>query len=177
MLDGVPVPEPVASESDASSGLAVGIRRVVAHDDGCLLVRRPAFDMVGGFIGDEAAGPAGAAGLAGVELSLLLNLAGCAVVHDGRAALWDRRPADADPAARAAAARDHLIGRWAPRLYRAVLRDLVAGGTTWRREPLRIALAGRIATADGSALGCNSAAGRSTTSPRAGRRPVPATCS
>ena len=83
--DGVALPEPLGAGADPLSDWAAAVRDVPALTAACLLVRRTAFDAVGGF------DPGYDYGLEDVDLCLRLADAGGRLRYDGRAALWHHK--------------------------------------------------------------------------------------
>ena len=147
---GVPSPRPLGAGGDPRAAGMTDVRAVPALTAACLLVRRDAFEAVGGFdIGYEY-------GLEDVDLCLKLQAAGGRLVFDGRAALWHHESASrkaADPAVwsrRVQGNREHYLDRWGPRLFREALLDALHGGTRWAPEPFHVAL---TVTADDPAAG------------------------
>src|SRR5204862_6864781 len=79
---GVPIARVMGAGADALSDEAFGVVDRPALTAACLLVRREAFEAVGGF------SPAYDYGIEDVDLCLKLRDAGGRLVYDGRAALW-----------------------------------------------------------------------------------------
>jgi GT2 family glycosyltransferase len=152
--DGAPLGVPIGAGGAADGPDALAVREAPALTAACLLVRRTAFEAVGGF--DEGY----EYGLEDVDLALRLRAAGWRLVYDGRAVLWHHESAtrvldDAEARRRRATAnRDRFRGTWAPRLFRTTLADAVAGGGFWR-APLRI----RLVPSPGAPGGAAAAAG------------------
>ncbi len=137
---GVPVARALGAGDEAITPFAARIEDVPALTAACLLVRRDAFEHVGGFL------PAYNYGFEDVDLCLRLREAGGRIVYDGRAALWHHESATraSDRAvfsARSAANRDMFNAIWGPRLYRAALLDALQGGQRFSRDPFHIAIA------------------------------------
>jgi GT2 family glycosyltransferase/spore maturation protein CgeB len=137
---GAPLARPVGEGEDALTDWARDVREVPALTAACLLVRRDAFEAVGGFTeGYEF-------GHEDVDLCLKLIEAGGRLRYDGRAVLWHDESATRgqgprrDSQRRNAANRDRFVATWAPRLYRSVLLDAIDRRGFWRREPLHVAL-------------------------------------
>jgi spore maturation protein CgeB/GT2 family glycosyltransferase len=136
----VPMPEAMGDGEDPTSAAATAIAEVPALSGACLLVRRSAFDAVGGF----AAGLDG--GFADADLSVRLRAVGERLFFDGRAAMWHHAPAASEPEsaeqgeARASADRDAYVGRWAPRVFRNALADALSGGTRWSARPFHVGI-------------------------------------
>ena len=140
MRDGVPLGVPLEAGEDAASDWAAAVRDAPALTAACLLVRRTAFEAVGGFSDGYDYGHED------VDLCLMLRERGGRLVYDGRAALWHHESAtrvtvdDKDVRRRRTAAnRDLFVGRWGPRLYRTVMLDAVAGGP-WNAKALHVGI-------------------------------------
>ncbi len=138
--DGVPFPAPMRPGTDALADWASEVREAPALTAACLLVRRSDLDRVGGFSAGYVYGQED------VDLCLKLRSLGGRLMYDGRAVLWHHESATrelGDPTAnreRVRANRDRFVGTWAPRLYRTVMLDSLAGSRAWRDEPLRVGL-------------------------------------
>lgn len=105
----------------------------------CLLVRRQAFDEVGGFTGDYDYG------VEDVDLCLKLRAAGGRLVYDGRATLWHHESATRAAQrrqyrARVARNREVYVGRWGPRIFRDALLDALAGGGRFSSDAFHVAI-------------------------------------
>ena len=141
-VDGAPQARPIGAGDDPVGPSAAAVRDVPALTAACLLVRRAAFEVVGGF--DAAY----FYGLEYVDLALRWRAAGWRLVYDGRAVLWHHESATRvldDRAARrerSAANRERFVGTWACRLSRTTLLDAIAGGAGggfWR-PPLQVGI-------------------------------------
>jgi GT2 family glycosyltransferase/spore maturation protein CgeB len=138
--EGAPLARPVGTGDDPLTPWAAAVRDVPALTAACLLVRRSAFEAVGGFtVGYHY-------GHEDVDLCLRLVEAGGRLRYDGRAALWHdesstRRAGSREEShQRNLANRNRFISTWAPRLYRTVLEDAALDRRFWRREPLHVGL-------------------------------------
>ena len=147
--DGTPQASPIGAGSDAGGALAAMVREAPALTAACLLVRRDAFEGVGGF------DPGYVYGQEDVDLALRLRAAGWRLVYDGRAVLWHHESAtrvldDRDARReRSVANRERFVGTWACRLFRTTLLDAIAGGGFWR-PPLHV---GIVPSPSGAAVG------------------------
>ena len=148
-VDGAPQASPIGAGGDPDGPEAAAVGEVPALTAACLLVRRTAFEAVGGFDAGYLYGQED------VDLALRLRAAGWRLVYDGRAVLWHHESATRvldDRAARrerSAANRERFVGTWACRLYRTTLLDAIAGGTFWR-APLEV---GFVPSRSGPAVG------------------------
>lgn len=137
--DGAPQASPIGAGEEPDGAAAAAVRDVPALTAACLLVRREAFDAVGGFDRGYLYGQED------VDLALRLRAAGWRLVYDGRAVLWHHESATrvlderAARRERAAANRERFVGTWACRLTRTTLLDAIAGGSYWR-APLRVGI-------------------------------------
>jgi spore maturation protein CgeB len=125
---------------DPLSPWATAVRDVPALTAACLLVRRAAFEAVGGFtVGYHY-------GHEDVDLCLRFLEGGGRLRYDGRAALWHDESATRRASSREEthernlANRNRFVSTWAPRLFRTVLEDAALGRGFWRREPLHVGL-------------------------------------
>lgn len=137
--DGAPLASPIGVGEAPDGADAVAVRDVPALTAACLLVRRAAFEAVGGF--DEGY----EYGQEDVDLCLRLRAAGWRLVYDGRAVLWHHESATRvlDDAAtrrrRTAANRERFLGTWSRRLFRTTLADAIDAKGFWR-PPLHVGL-------------------------------------
>ena len=135
----VPLPRPIgAGESPIGPAAAAVIDRP-ALTAACLLIRREAFDAVGGFSHDYDYG------LEDTDLCLRLGLAGKRLTYDGRAALWHyesaTRAADRQRyAARVERNRAVFVDSWGVRLFREAFIDAVDGTSRLSDAPFHVAL-------------------------------------
>ncbi len=138
---GIPFPVALGAGEDPTGPAAVTVSEVLGATAACLLVRRTAFEAVGGF------GEGYEYGLEDVDLNLRLRAAGGTVWYDGRAALWHHESATrrnddmAIRKERAARNRTLLIDRWGPRLTREALLDAIDGRLAWSSAPLHVGIA------------------------------------
>lgn len=153
MKEGVPMPVPSGAGEDALSPWASAVRESPALTAACLLVRRSELDAVGGFSSGYDYG------MEDVDLCLKLQARGGRLVYDGRAALWHHEGSTralgdtAERRARRTANRDRFVAAWAPRLYRTVMLDAIAGTRRWRIDAPRVGIDGaRTAGPDGAAV-------------------------
>ena len=146
--DGAPLASSIGAGGDPDGTVAALVREVPALTAACLLVRRDAFESVGGFDGGYVYGQED------VDLCLRLRAAGWRLVYDGRAVLWHHESATRvldHPAARrqrSVANRERFVGIWACRLFRTTLLDAIAGGGFWR-APLHV---GIVSSPSGTAV-------------------------
>ena len=137
--DGAPQASPIGAGGDPDGAVAAAVREVPALTAACLLVRRDAFEAVGGFDGGYLYGQED------VDLALRLRAAGWRLVYDGRAVLWHHESATrvldgrAARRERSAANLERFVGTWACRLSRTTLLDAIAGGGSWR-APLQVGI-------------------------------------
>jgi GT2 family glycosyltransferase len=130
--DGAPQASPIGAGGDPDGAVAAAVREVPALTAACLLVRRDAFEAVGGFDAGYLYGQED------VDLALRWRAAGWRLLYDGRAVLWHHESATRvldDRTARrerSVANRERFVGTWACRLSRTTLLDAIAGGGSWR---------------------------------------------
>jgi len=147
--DGAPQASPIGAGDDPDGPVAAAVREVPALTAACLLVRRDAFEAVGGFDAGYLYGQED------VDLALRWRAAGWRLLYDGRAVLWHHESATrvlddrAARRARSAANRERFVATWACRLTRTSLLDAIAGGAFWR-APLQV---GFVASPSGSVAG------------------------
>jgi GT2 family glycosyltransferase len=138
-IDGMPRPRNVGGPDPIAPGLVAVVERPAATA-ACLLVRRDAFEAVGGF--DAAY----VYGYEDVDLCLRLRANGGRILVDGRAVLWHdesstrRRDHSAATRARQRENRSVFYGRWGRSLFRDVLRDRLDGRGFLSAEPLSCAV-------------------------------------
>ncbi|MEP6637821.1 MAG: glycosyltransferase [Chloroflexota bacterium] len=135
----VPLPRVMGAGEDPLSPAAVAVEERPALTAACLLVRRSAFDAVGGFA------TAYDYGLEDIDLCLNLRAAGGRLVYDGRAALWHHESATraADPElrrARVAHNRGTFLDDWGPRIFREALLDALDGSDQFSSAPFHVAV-------------------------------------
>lgn len=139
--EAVPMPRAMGAGEDPRTAEAVAVDDRPALTAACLLVRKEAFDAVGGF------GSTYDDGLEDVDLCLNLRAAGGRIVYDGRAALWQHESATraADPVlrrSRAARNREAYLDAWGPRIFREALLDALDGGRRYSSAPFHVAVIG-----------------------------------
>ena len=135
----VPIARVMGAGADPLSAAASRVVERPALTAACLLVRRDAFEAVGGF------SSAYDYGIEDVDLCLKLRDAGGRLIYDGRAALWHHesatRAADRPQfTARVARNRDTYIGTWGPRIFRDALADALDRGSRYSTEPFHVAI-------------------------------------
>ncbi len=164
MVDGFPIPRPMGAGDDALSEWASAVRDVPGLTAACLLVRRDAFEAVGGFtLGYDY-------GQEDVDLCLKLRENGGRLVYDGRATLWHHESATRESGdrsvrtARVAANRERFVATWGARLYRTVILDAIRGRRSWRAEALQV---GFVPGPDGSLASSSLDEGRGVPGPDA----------
>ena len=136
----IPMARVIGAGEDPLTAAAAAVEDRPALTAACLLVRRTAFDEVGGFT------PAYDYGFEDVDLCLKLTAAGGRLVYDGRAALWHHESATraADrPAylARVARNRDVFVDHWGPRIFRESILDAALGTQRMSEAPFHVAIA------------------------------------
>jgi GT2 family glycosyltransferase len=139
-VKGMPVARAVGAGEDAMVEWAGKVTERPALTAACMLVRRDAFQQVGGFSRGYDYG------IEDVDLCLKLQAAGGRLVYDGRAALWHHESATrssdrARYSARSAANRELFTSIWGPRIYRAALIDALEGGDRFSADPFDLAVA------------------------------------
>ena len=155
-VKGMPVARAIGAGEDALAEWAGQVAERPALTAACMLIRRDAFEGVGGFSQGYDYG------IEDVDLCLKLQAAGARLVYDGRAALWHHESATrasdrARYSERSAANRDLFTSIWGPRIYRAALIDAVGGGRRFSSDPFHIAIAAPAAGGEAPA-GANVAA-------------------
>ena len=137
---GVPRPQNLGCGEDPRTEVAQTTTPVPAVSAACLLVRRDAFEAVGGF--DEGYHY----GTEDVDLCLRLRELGESVVYEGGAALWHHEYGTQNAAGRdrkrenRVANRERFVVRWGARVFREVLADRLAGVHSWSKDPLHVAV-------------------------------------
>ena len=152
----VPIARVMGAGADPLSAAASRVVERPALTAACLLVRREAFEAVGGF------SSAYDYGIEDVDLCLKLRDAGGRLIYDGRAALWHHesatRAADRPQfTARVAQNRDTYIGTWGPRIFRDALADALDGGSRYSTEPFHVAITSSGSDAAAAAGGTSTA--------------------
>ena len=122
----VPIPRPMGAGEDPLAPVAVGVAERPALTAACLLMKRDAFEAVGGFSTEYDYG------LEDVDLCLKLRAAGGRLIYDGRAALWHHesatRAVDVDlRRARVEHNREAYVDAWGPRVFREALLEALIG--------------------------------------------------
>ncbi len=148
--EAVPMPRVMGAGEDPLAPFAVAVEERPALTAACLLVRRAAFDAVGGFATTYDYG------LEDVDLCLNLRATGGRLLYDGRAALWHHESATraADPELRRARVthnREAYLDDWGPRIYRDALLDALAGGNRFSAAPFHVGIV--AGWGDGAARG------------------------
>ena len=139
--DGVPTGRNLGTGDDPRSEDAAAVREVPGVTAACMLVRRTAFDAVGGFTGGYVYGTED------VDLCLKLQAAGERIVYDGGAVLWHHEYGTQNAQGRdwkkqnRVRNRQRFVDRWSPQIFRDVFRDRVLGEGRWSDEPLHVAIA------------------------------------
>ena len=106
----------------------------------CLLVRRTAFEAVGGFSGGYDYG------MEDVDLALKLREAGGRLMYEPQATFWHYESATQaieareSRASRQAANRALLQDRWGPRIARESFLDRLAAARSWAKGPLHVGI-------------------------------------
>lgn len=138
--DGILLPRNLGYGEDPDSEIARVVREVPMATAACALVRRSAWQAVGGLadVYDY--------GMEDVEFCLAIRAAGWRVVYDGRAALWhdasatQHRTAHAIRRDRQRRNRAILAGRWGGRVFREVFLDRLRGGHAWSEDSLHVGI-------------------------------------
>ena len=135
----VPLPRPIGAGESPTGPAAAAVIDRPALTAACLLIRREAFDAIGGFSHDYEYG------LEDADLCLRLTAAQKRLTYDGRAALWHyesaTRAADRqDYAARVQRNRAVFVDTWGVRLFREAFTDAVDGTTRLSTAPFHVAL-------------------------------------
>lgn len=138
--DGIPRPRNLGAGEDPLSPLAAATQEMPAVTAACLLVRRDAYEAVGGLTeGYEY-------GTEDVDLCLKLRARGGKVVYCGDAVLWHHEygTQNAEGRERKRVNRRHnrrlFTDLWGPKIFREVLRDRLLGSRQWSHEPLQVAI-------------------------------------
>ena len=139
--EAVPLPVALGAGEDPRAADAIAILDRPALTAACLLVRKAAFDAVGGF------GSGYDYGLEDIDLCLTLRAAGGRLVYDGRAALWHHESATriadrAEQRRRRKQNREAYFDDWGPRIFREALLDALDGGDRYSSAPFHIAIVG-----------------------------------
>jgi GT2 family glycosyltransferase/spore maturation protein CgeB len=135
----IPLPRPIGAGESPIGPEAASVVRRPALTAACLLIRRAAFEAIGGFSLDYEYG------LEDVDLCLRLQAAGMTLTYDGRAALWHHesatRAADRNSyAERVARNRKVFVDTWGPRIFREAFLDAIDGAARLSSSPFHVAL-------------------------------------
>jgi GT2 family glycosyltransferase/glycosyltransferase involved in cell wall biosynthesis len=157
-VKGMPVARAVGAGEEALVPWAGEVVERPALTAACLLVRRDAFEQVGGFSRGYDYG------IEDVDLCLKLQAAGGRLVYDGRAALWHHESATrasdrARYSERSASNRELFTSIWGPRIYRATLVDALESGRRFSSDPFHIAIAAPAVAGRKRPAGASAAAG------------------
>ena len=115
-------------------------REIAMATAACLLVRRSAFEAVGGFSGGYDYG------MEDVDLALKLRAAGGRVMYEPQATFWHHESATQvaeareSRAIRQAANRALLRERWGPRIERETFLDRLSAAGSWASGPLHVGI-------------------------------------
>jgi GT2 family glycosyltransferase/spore maturation protein CgeB len=138
--DGVPRGRNLGGGEDPLGPDAAVARDVPAATAAALLVRRTAFEGVGGFtLGYDY-------GTEDVDLSLKLRAAGHRIVYEPDATFWHAESATQHRQERESRLhrqqtnRELFVDHWAPRIFREVFLDRVHAGRAWSEDPLHVAV-------------------------------------
>ena len=138
--DGVPTGRNLGTGEDPRAPEAARIADVSGATAACLLVRRPAFEAVGGFTAGYVYGTED------VDLCLKLQAAGERVVYDGGAVLWHHEYGTQNAHGREWKKRNRVqnrqlfVDRWSPQIFREVFRDRVRGRRRWSEDPVHVGI-------------------------------------
>jgi GT2 family glycosyltransferase len=111
---------------------------VPAATAACLLVRRAAYEAVGGFTEGYDYGTED------VDLCLKLRAAGGRIVYEPEATYWHHESAtqyreeSETRLLRQQSNRRLFVDRWGPRIFREVLLDRLNGTRLWSEEPIHV---------------------------------------
>jgi GT2 family glycosyltransferase/spore maturation protein CgeB len=139
-IDGTLRARNLGDGEDPDTPIARSIREVPAVTAACALVRRAAWQAVGGM--SEAYDY----GMEDVEFCLALRSGGWRIVCDGRAVLWhdasatQHRTAFEIRSRRQEQNRAIFAGRWGKRLFREVFLDRLHGGRAWSEDSLHVGI-------------------------------------
>lgn len=138
--DGVPTGRNLGTGTDPLGAEASRAGDVPAVTAACLLVRRPAFEAVGGFTSGFVYGTED------VDLNVKLRAAGGRIVYEPGAVLWHHEYGTQNANGREwkrsnrTRNRQLFVDRWAPQIFREVFRDRVAASRRWSEAPLAVAI-------------------------------------
>jgi GT2 family glycosyltransferase/spore maturation protein CgeB len=136
--DGVPRGRNMGGGDDPLSPEAAVARDIPAATAASFLVRRSAFDAVGGFSLGYVYGTED------VDLSLKLRAAGHRIVYEPDATFWHDESATQHRQERESRLlrqqqnRELFVDHWAPRIFREVFLDRALGRRQWSEEPLHV---------------------------------------
>jgi GT2 family glycosyltransferase/spore maturation protein CgeB len=138
--DGIPTGKNLGTGEDPTTAVAAAVTEVPGVTAACMLVRREAFDGVGGFTAGYTYGTED------VDLCLKLRAAGHSILYDGGAVLWHHEYGTQNAQGREwkkqnrVRNRQRWVDRWGPQVFRSVLRDRLLGEGRWSVEPLHVAI-------------------------------------
>ncbi|HEY6570172.1 MAG TPA: glycosyltransferase [Candidatus Limnocylindrales bacterium] len=139
-VDGTQVAVHVGRGEDPLGHDASERREIEMATAACLLVRRAAFEAVGGFSGGYDYG------MEDVDLALKLRAAGGRVIYEPQATFWHHESATQAAEARASRAerqtanRALLQERWGPRIARETFLDRLSAARSWASGPLHVGI-------------------------------------
>lgn len=137
---GVPRPRNLGGGEDPVGPQTRPVREVEALTAACLLVRREAFESVGGFTDGYRYGTED------VDLCLKLRADGRRLVYDGGACLWHHEFGTQNLEGRETKRRNRLHNRelfvdiWGRRLFRQVLASKLENDLRWSEDALHVAI-------------------------------------
>jgi spore maturation protein CgeB len=138
--DGVQVPVHVGRGEDPLGHDASEPREIEMATAACLMVRRSAYEAVGGLSDGYDYG------MEDVDLALKLRESGGRIVYEPQATFWHYESASQRTeerearAARQGANRARLMDRWGPRIVREALLDRLAANSRWAAAPLHVGI-------------------------------------
>ncbi|MFT5563540.1 MAG: GT2 family glycosyltransferase/spore maturation protein CgeB, partial [Myxococcota bacterium] len=139
-VDGVPRGRNLGAGEDPMSNEACAVTELPAVTAACMLVRRDAYDAVGGLMSGYLYGTED------VDLCLRLRANGGRIVYDGQAVLWHHEYGTQNASGREVKRRNRIHNRemfvdhWGSRLYRQVMLDQLSGKGGWSDEQLHVAI-------------------------------------
>jgi GT2 family glycosyltransferase/spore maturation protein CgeB len=138
--DGIPRGRNLGAGEDPLGQAAAEPRDVAAATAASFLVRRSAFDAVGGFSLGYVYGTED------VDLSLKLRAAGHRIVYEPSATFWHDESATQHRQERESRLmrqqqnRELFVDQWGPRIFREVFLDRLLGRLAWSEVPLHVAI-------------------------------------